>query len=128
MYKTELRSKDFLRSKRDIEDQLDFSDNTEDLRKYFGVINDYTLNELIVELGSLETAEMVPLGNYFTEQTNLVKTLIQNKLGLGFEIHYLIDTLTEQFELIERSFKEVENLKNHRHKVGEGHYSEKPAW
>jgi len=128
MYKTELRSKDFLRSKRDIEDQLDFSDNTEDLRKYFGVINDYTLNELIEELERLETAKLVPLGAGFENEMSIVKNLIQNKLGLGFEIHYLIDMVTEQFELIEHSFKEVKNLKNHRHKVGEGHYSEKPAW
>ena len=128
MYKTDFESRHFLRTEKDVLDRIDYSsfDDPEKLRGYFKEIKGYNLSELIGEIDAnnalKEKCELTD------NQLVVAKELLQVRLGMGFEIHYMLDMLSEQLQLIENGFKELDGMKNHRHKVGEGHYSEKPAW
>ena len=127
MYKAEFESKDFLRTEKDVLERIDFSsfDEPEKLREYFKEIVSYPVQKLVEELDLLNVGSPAKITG---SQIDIVKELLSVRLGLGFEIHYMLDMMSEQLQLIENGFKELDGMKNHRHKVGEGHYSEKPAW
>jgi len=134
MYKKEFGySGEYEMKKKEIEDKIQFFDTPEPLYDYFETIKNNTLELLVSEYTGVETS--LKEDDLDLDQKQLAKNqmeicgeLIAYKLGLGFNFGYLIDNINENFQHIEKAFKSIEELKNHRHKVGEGHYSEKPAW
>ena len=131
MYKKEYHSKSFLRTEKDVLDRIDYSsyDEPEELRKYLSEIQAYDLITLIEEIERIDNIE--PYNKVHKEQQTIAKELIGVRLGLGFEVHYLIDKIEEELEQIEKAFKEVKELKhqftNHRHDKDKN-YTEKPVW
>ena len=131
MYRKEFESHSFLRTEKDVLDRIDFSsyDNQDELRRYFDEISGYSPVDLLNEIERIYTE--VPIGKAATEKADLVKELFQVRIGLGFEIHYMIDMLQEEFQQIEKAFKEVSEMKkqflNHRHALDKT-YGEKPVW
>lgn len=134
MYEKQFEGKNFLRSNKDIREQFDFYDRAEHLRIYFDDVKKYTLEELFSELQRLnetETPEDKGDIQYIKDQTTTIQKLIQNKIGLGFETHYMIDKLSEEFTHIQKAMDELRELKgrfeNHRHRLDKT-YGEKPVW
>ena len=103
-------------------DMLDFDDDADESRKFFRGIQDYSARQLIEKLEIDE--------NLVGHEKRIIKDLISAKLGISLvgNLEYLMDRLDEEFGNIYSGLESLKGLKKHRHKVGEGHYSEVPAW
>lgn len=136
MYKKDFGSSGYFERKpKDIEDFIQFYDNAEKLYDYFDSIKKHSLKLLIDCYDELDQAlwNEIKTGDkeartLAEDKQKILGEMIAYKLGLGYQIGFALDKLDEELQLISQSFSELDGLKNHRHKVGEGHYSEKPAW
>ena len=126
MYKASINSREFVMSKKDIADRTDALDNPEYASKFYEAHKDTPLLDLVKSLSKFQEK---PDEN--EDSIEVTKLLIKYKLGLNIETHYLVDRLSEEFQLIEKSIRELYEfkvqLKNHRHPLDKT-YGEKPVW
>lgn len=134
MYKEDFGSSGYFeQDPKEIEEYIQFYDDADKLYKFFDAIKNHTLKLLIdaydnIEQDLWEIVQNKESKTLKENQLDILGKMITYKLGLGFQIPYALDKLHEELQLIERSFGELAKYKDHRHKVGEGHYSEKPAY
>lgn len=88
-----------------------------------------TIMELITELERVRDDS-----DYEDDEKGLrieiLQILIAQKLDLAdtHQVHYLIDSLHELFNLLEKRLTEIEKYKQHRHKTVLGLYTEKSVY
>ena len=125
MYKADFKSRYFLRDENTVKEHIDWAeyDDPDALEQYLDQICRYSIVELLHEIDNLD-----PHIKLEKHKREIAKELLSVRIGQGFEIHYMMDRLQEQFQLIEQSLDELAKYKDHRHKLGEGHYSEKPVY
>jgi hypothetical protein len=139
MYKRGFESKWFLRTHDDILEEIDggWTDYPDELRAYYKKVLLYSNVELINEIDDLqdeyyhlEVSEKLDdkTKSLLVEKSKIAKDILRTNLGLGFNLHYLIDHLQEQFELIADGFKKLEKYRDHRHRTMLGLYTEKPNY
>jgi len=129
MYKPQFRSKTFLKTDNDVLDQIDWMDDGDELRKYYADVVGYDLESLINELDRIETIS--PYQDINDRQKEIVQGLLAVRLGLGFELHYMLDMLSEEFQAIQKELVKLNDLKarfeKHRHCLDKT-YGETPVW
>jgi len=129
MYKPEFRSKTFLRTNKYILDHIDFMDDPDELREYYAKVVGYDTQSLIEELDRIETIS--PYQDINDRQKEIVQELLSVRLGLGFELHYMLDMLSEEFQAIQKVLETLKELKarfeKHRHCLDKT-YGETPVW
>lgn len=136
MYKSDFgSSRCFEQKPKEIEEFIQFYENTDELYTYFASIKNHSLKLLIDCYDELDQAlwNEIKVGDekartMAEDKQKILGEMIAFKLGLGYQIGYALDKLNEELQFISQSFSELEKYKDHRHKLGEGHYSEKPVY
>jgi hypothetical protein len=131
MYKSDFKSKRFLIGLEVIEERLDWEEYGEELIRYPKEKWDTPLDELINEFTCLEgylrtTTEKIDPADL--GRIRILSQIILLKLGINYDIEYLLDVLEEQFSLIQKGFERLHNYENHRHKTIAGLYTEKASY
>jgi hypothetical protein len=129
MYKNKFKTSKFLLTKKEIRKQLEHDNNFQDMLEYFDSIHNYNVYSLVDELKSLINIPEGANNSYFEYQKiELIQDLLKVKLDLGYKFHYLLDMLYEEFAGIEDAMNKLEKYDNHRHRLANGLYSEKPLY
>jgi hypothetical protein len=108
----------------EIDEQLQFWDEPEKLRLYHRGLEYKNTNELIKELDTLtELLKKEPVNQLIRDKLSIVQMVICDKIGVGFNFELLFDMLDEYFRNIEKTFKNLDDFKNHNHETIYGLYT-----